>query len=389
MGEGDESRASSLIGGEVTAALAGTDSWYWRDRAVIALAHVLLPDTRAAWAAQPLGAPHRHGVVLSEALEAGREGDMSAVAALAWPKPGLVRANFPLRWLAELVALAVAAGNPPPPELIDAIGPAFRSALEQVAQQTASEPVVAAVRALLATLPGVPSGHLDLRVLGPLSSIATASRSPTPTSVANESASCSVTSSCIGEPGARRSASSCGPSSTMAGRTCARRSATSSGSWSPIAAGRAAPYFVRVEGPWLSLVAADRLVVDAWELEARLDDAGVAEQASLPSAALAAYRSALALWRGQPYVDAPYAAWADNERTRLRVRYTAAAVRGGELELAAGAHADATAFGLSALDAEPYSEPAHRLLVRAQLAAGDRIGARRALDACASRSWPS
>ena len=53
--------------------------------------------------------------------------------------------------------------------------------------------------------------------------------------------------------------------------------------------------------------------------------------------------------------------------------------------LAAGAHADATAFGLSALDAEPYSEPAHRLLVHAQLAAGDRIGARRALDACVAK----
>ena len=130
VGDGDEPAAAALIEDEVTSALDGTDSWYWRDRAVVALAHVLLPDTRPAWDAERMAAAHRHGVVLAEALEAARHGDMTVVASMVWPKTGLVRAHLPVCWIAELVAAAVAAGNPPPADLVDAVGPAFRTALD-------------------------------------------------------------------------------------------------------------------------------------------------------------------------------------------------------------------------------------------------------------------
>src|SRR5690606_4949590 len=64
------------------------------------------------------------------------------------------------------------------------------------------------------------------------------------------------------------------------------------------------PFFVRTQGEWLTLGGGEHLDVDAWRLDARLDAADQAERRSDPAAALAAYRSALPAWRGEPYADA-------------------------------------------------------------------------------------
>jgi DNA-binding SARP family transcriptional activator len=142
------------------------------------------------------------------------------------------------------------------------------------------------------------------------------------------------------------------------------------------------PYFLRADGTWLAFTNDERLEVDAWELEARLDDAEVAERAQVPATALTAYRAALPLWRGEPYADMPYASWAQPVRTRLRTRYTTAAVRAGELLLAVQETAEARGAAACAIRAEPCSEPAYRLLARTHLADDDLAGARRALDDC-------
>ena len=106
----------------------------------------------------------------------------------------------------------------------------------------------------------------------------------------------------------------------------------------PDRAGRQPPFFVQVEGPWLALRCDKHLVVDAWELTGRLDEAAAAERAGRPLSALVAYRGALGLWRGEPFVDAPHATWAETARTRLRTRYSNALVRAGELELGESNH---------------------------------------------------
>jgi DNA-binding SARP family transcriptional activator len=142
------------------------------------------------------------------------------------------------------------------------------------------------------------------------------------------------------------------------------------------------PYFVRANGPWLVLEGTDRLSVDAWQLDALLDDAERAEQAGDPAAALASYRDALPLWQGEPFADAPYASWAEAERTRLRVRYTVAAIRAGELELAGGDPGRARGAAHRAIEAERTAEPAYQLLARAHLAENDAAAARHAIDAC-------
>jgi DNA-binding SARP family transcriptional activator len=143
-----------------------------------------------------------------------------------------------------------------------------------------------------------------------------------------------------------------------------------------------ATWFVRAEGDVLRL-ADEQLGVDAWELEAALDEAAALDGAGAPSAALPRYEEALALWRGDYMADV-YDDWATAERDRLRSRFLAASVRAGELLLGTGDVDRALVVGTRAVEVEPWSEAAHRLVMAAHLARGDRAGARRALDRCAA-----
>ncbi len=94
------------------------------------------------------------------------------------------------------------------------------------------------------------------------------------------------------------------------------------------------------------------------------------------------FAAALPLWRGDPLDDLPDLDWAMAERARLVSRYTDAAVRIGELQLAAGRPAEASRSASHAIVADPCSEAAHRVMIRSRLGNGDRSGARRALADC-------
>jgi len=126
----------------------------------------------------------------------------------------------------------------------------------------------------------------------------------------------------------------------------------------------------------------DVLEVDAWQLEAHLDDADAAERARDPGAALAAYRAVLPLWRGEPLDDAAGADWAAPLQHRWRTRYVTAAVRAGELALAKGAPGESRRAAEQALVADPGAESAYQLLARSHLAMDDAAGARGALEVC-------
>ena len=90
------------------------------------------------------------------------------------------------------------------------------------------------------------------------------------------------------------------------------------------------------------------------------------------------------LYRGDYLASASDTEWVRAPRERLRLRFVKAAVRAGELALA-GNHLDrATELALRAIGADPWSEPARRLLAEACFSGGDRSGALRALDECAA-----
>jgi DNA-binding SARP family transcriptional activator len=143
-----------------------------------------------------------------------------------------------------------------------------------------------------------------------------------------------------------------------------------------------APWFVRTDGDAL-ILSGDGLTVDAWELDRLLDAADESDRAGAPSAALRTYESALDLWHGDYLADV-YDDWAGPERDRMRARFLAASVRAGELLLGQGSVDRALRIATRAVEAEPWSEPAHRLVMASHLARGDRASARHALDRCYS-----
>jgi DNA-binding SARP family transcriptional activator len=142
------------------------------------------------------------------------------------------------------------------------------------------------------------------------------------------------------------------------------------------------PYFVRSVAGSLHLVVGDALAVDVSEFEQQLDEATRLERQGAPSAALAAYERAAALWRGDYFVDLPADEWLQWERDRLRGRFVAAAVRAGNLLLARGSTARARELAQRAIAADEWREQAYQLLIAAHLQAGDVHGARECLQRC-------
>ena len=142
-----------------------------------------------------------------------------------------------------------------------------------------------------------------------------------------------------------------------------------------------APWFLQQDEGVLTLSGGDYLSVDAWEFDAHLSSASEAAAAALPSVELDRLLAATSLWRGEPFVDVSGAHWAEPVRERFRRRFVMAAARAGELLVADGRPERAAALAAMAVEVDPWSEPSHRLLASARLAAGDRGGARQALEA--------
>jgi LuxR family maltose regulon positive regulatory protein len=382
VGRDDEAAAAALLAADPLTVPGRPDNWYWRDRAALALLHVLLPERRDEWDAEPIGPAHALGLHLARALEAARAGDLSLVATMPWPAAGLARAHLPLRWLAELVAAGHAAANPAPEALIELLGVEIRPALRSIGATHPSADVAAAASRLLSGIPVVPTYRLAVTVLGPLE-------------LRRDGA-------VVADPDLHRRRVREMLCYLVAHRRV-RRDALAAALWPDLPDPRHnlrvtlnylqrvlqpdrhrddAPFFVQTRGDWLELVDDNRLDVDVWRLDAYLDDADRAERAGDPATALAAYRAALPLWRGDAYVEVAASDWALLEQSRCRARYTAAALRFGELVLAKGDPAEAGRAAERAIAADATCEPAYRLLARAHLAADEPAGARRALEAC-------
>jgi DNA-binding SARP family transcriptional activator len=380
--DGDEAGAAEYLRTHAAPLIGRPDAWYVWDRGATTLVHVLVPETRPAWDTEQLPEPHRTGLKLARVLESARDGDLAPAASMQWPAPGIVRSQLPMRWVVELIATGLAAGNPAPDDLVAALGSQTRPALKRLIETGSAASVAAAAAAMAAALPALPDARLSINVLGPLEIWHDDHRFEDP-DIRRQRVR-ELLSFLVVRGRARREevAEELWPDHDSSGRNLRVTLNYLQHVLQPGRDMNDPPYFVRSNGPWLSLEGADRLDVDAWKLVALLDDAEAAEKAGRPAAALAAYVEALPLWRGEPYADVPYPAWAEPERARLRLRYNAAAVRAGELQLASGARADARGSAQRAIDADPTAEPAYQLLARTHLAENDVAAARRAIDAC-------
>jgi LuxR family maltose regulon positive regulatory protein len=382
----DESRAATLFATQLAEHKLTEGRQAYGHLRRVALLYVLVPDTREPFEQMELGPAYEVGLALARALVASREGcDLAPAAALTPEHWAAARAFLPLGWRAELACSAVAGGQSDAEALVKDLGPAARPALREVADRsTAPRPLRTWARSLLDALPTVPTAPLELGLLGP-TTLRRAGRPVDHPHWRRERVRALLLLLMTRGGGTREElAGALWPDLDSA---AALRNLRVTLSYllavlEPDRPEGAPSCFVRAEGAGLRLTGHEWLRVDAWEMERLLDLGAQAESLGEPSAALDDYRQAVDLYRGPYLIDAAYEEWALPHRDRLVARFVAGAVRAGELTLAAGDRDEALHLVSQALEAEPWSEPAHRLAVAAHVARGDRAAARRAMNTC-------
>lgn len=301
---------------------------------------------------------------------------------MRWPAAGVVRAHLPVRWVVELSVAGLAAKNRPPADLLAAAGNHLRPLLRSIVATGATARLSATAKQLLTELPAVPAYRVQISVLGSLE-VRRDGEAVEHADLRHQRVR-DLVCYLVARRRARREeiAEELWPELDDGGRNLRTTLSYVQRVLQPDRADGERPYFLRTDATWLELVPSDRLVVDVWAVDTVLDDAERAEDQGSPAAALDAYRTALHRWRGEPFADVQYAAWAETERQRLRARYMSSALRAGELWLAAGHNVEARDAAERAIQADPWTEHAYRLLARAHLADDDRSGARRAIERC-------
>ena len=382
----DEARAAALFATQLAEHKLTEGRQAYGHLRRIALLYVLVLETREPFEQMELGPAYEAGLALARALVASREtGDLAPAAALTPEHWAGARAFLPLGWRAELACSAVAGGQSDAEALVKDLGPAARPALREVADRpNASRPLRTWARSLLDALPTVPTAPLELGLLGP-TTLRRAGRPVDHPHWRRERVRALLLLLMTRGGGTREElAGALWPDLDSASALRNLRVTLSYllAVLEPDRPDGAPSCFVRAEGAGLRLTGHEWLRVDAWEMERLLDLGAQAESLGEPSVALDCYRQAVDLYRGPYLIDAGYEEWALPHRDRLVARFVAGAVRAGELTLAAGDHGEALHLASRALEAEPWSEPAHRLAVAAHVARGDRAAARRAMHTC-------
>ncbi|HEY8523645.1 MAG TPA: BTAD domain-containing putative transcriptional regulator [Acidimicrobiales bacterium] len=386
LAEGDEQRAATLLEGRVAERGIHDGREIYGNLRRLPSLYVLVPATRAEFEAMELGPCFQHALALAKALVASREaGDLGPAAALTPDHWAAAPAFLPTGWRVELAAAAVAGGRLDADVVIKDLGPAARPALRRLADRPNTPRALKGwARTLLDALPTVPAAPLAIGVLGP-TTLHSGGRPVEHPHWRRERVRALLLLLLARGGGTREEiAGALWPDLDTDGALRNLR-VTLSYLLTALEPGRAdgAPScFVRTDGASLRLSGHEWLQVDAWEMERLLDEAAEAERLGEPSVALDLYRRATALYRGPYLADAGYEEWALPHRDRLTARFVAGAVRTGELALAAGEADEALRMAARAIEAEPWSEVAHRLAVAAHLARGDRAAARRAMETC-------
>jgi len=386
VARGDEATAARLLAEALAGQKVSEGRQFFNHLRRLPLLYVLVSETREQFEALDVGPCYQPALRLAEALVALRErGDLGPAAALRGQDWAVATAWVPSVWAVELATAAAAGGQAGAETRVADAGPAVRSTLLALTVRAGAPKALRAwARSLLDAVPPEPSAPVELSVLGP-TTLRRAGR-------------------VVDHPHWRRErvralllvllARGGGTRDELAGALwpdldtpAALRNLRVTLSYllavlEPDRRDGSPSFFVRTDGATLRLTTHGWLAVDARRLEDLLDRAAESERSGEPSAALDLYRRGIDLYRGPYLTDAGYEEWALPHRDRLSARFVAAAVRAGELTLAAGNPDEALQMAARALETEPWSEPAHRLMVASHLARGDRAAARRAMETC-------
>jgi len=376
--DGDEAGARTLLREELTRRPPGAPGTHLSQLSSLTLPYVLLPETREAWDALPLGPAWTEARSIARALVAVREHDDPGPAERLRPLgPELIRVHLPAPWAVELV---VAAHRDPAgaARVLERLGPTHDAFIEPLGESPAAA-VRARARSYLASVPRPPRERLQLCLFGPMRLL----RDGVPVGGGWRQVKVrELLAYLVVRPEARRAdvIADLWPSlDEEAGANNLRVTLFGlRGVLEPGRQQRDPSFFVRSDGDRLRLIAGDHLEVDAWAFRARLDEA---RRAASPAAELDAYLAAFPLRGGTFLGELADAVWTVLPREHLEGLFVAAALRAGELLLGRDP-AQALDLAAEVLAVDPSSERAFRLQAAAYNKQGARTAARRVLARC-------
>jgi LuxR family maltose regulon positive regulatory protein len=376
--EGDEMAATGVLAACLARHPLGTGLSAGAHLRNLALIYVLVPATRPLWDRAELGPAFLVGRELARAVVALREGRSLPATVRPLPEPAIVGAHLPLTWAAELGVGAVAAGRDEGWRLLDHTWPATRPTVAGLAG-AADGSLRRAAGQVLGRLPVPPSAPVELRLLGPIQ-LRRDGALVDDEQWRRERVRLLLAHLVLNGPASRALlAEDLWPDLDPDGQS---RNLRVNLTYllqvlEPERQPREPSFFIRQHGGTLALHAGDWLETDVWEFDTLCERVAVAERRGSPGAVLDHALRATSLWRGDPAeIAQPWAIAAVEQRRR---RFTAVATRAGELLLAQNDVMGAHALAERALEADPWLEAAHRLVVAAHRANRDELAARRAL----------
>ncbi|HYZ99575.1 MAG TPA: BTAD domain-containing putative transcriptional regulator [Acidimicrobiales bacterium] len=345
---------------------------------VLALWYVLVPASREVWDAATLGPCFAVARDLARAVVTVRAGS-PAPASPVPHSPDLVRAHLPLRWATELALAEIATGRQTGWALLEALWPAAQPEVRRHAVHPGTG-LARPARSALSRLPVPPRGLLELRLLGPTELRRDGAPVDAPDWRRERVRSLLAYLVLHGQASRERLGDRLWPELDADAQSRNLRVTLTYllRVLEPERSERDASFLIRQHGGGLILEPGDWFVADIWAFDDLWQRAIDADRRGAPSDALGHMRRAVALWRGDPS-ELANEPWALAEAEEQRLRLVKLAVRAGELLLAKGEADDARAMGDAALRVDPWSEPAHSVVVRSHAAIGDHLGARRAL----------
>ena len=336
-----------------------------------------------------LGPLHRRDLAVGRALFALDRGDLDPMVEVPWPEPlGAILPAAMLRGACEFVAAGWAVDRPEAAPAADwlamEVGEAARGHFRAIAETHELKKVARAATEILGRIPVPPPEPRELRLLGP-AELLIGGRAVDDANWRREKLR-----SLVGYLVLNRSTTRDAVMAALwpeADEEAARRNLRSTLNLvhkvlEPARASGDATWFIRSDGASMRLIVDEHLSIDALRFDDLLSSAEGLLDDGAPSMALPLLQEASELYRGDFLADASYDDWAISARDLLRNRFVDGTCRAAELLLAANRIDESLTYATRVLDAEPWSERAHRAVIAAHLERGDRTAARRALAAC-------
>ena len=365
----------------------GADRRAWRH--FLSLSYILVPEARITWDITQLRGHLARARELAGAIVAARKGaDADRLWRLDLSDVGRVRAMLHHRHAAELAVRLAAIGRSEGAALLESLGPAGRTVIQELA--ASKDPLAKPAKALLGTLPAPPPLVTHISVLGPLALARDQGTSGRIHEVSDADLRRARVRSLIAFLVAHRRTQRAAIMAALWPDLDDQAASNNLGvtlnyllrALEPWRKAGEPPYLVRLEGQAVELMTGPYLKVDVDEFDEHVTAAGRAQSDGSPSAALEHGLAATALYRGDLGADVADADWLDIERAHFRARFLATATRTAQLLLGRGDADEAESVAKRILAADTWNEDAYGVLASAALLRGDRSVARQRLAQC-------